>query len=403
MRKNIFIKSIGLFLLFLSQTIYNSYAGDSDKTGITFRSLTFEQARAASKSENKPIYIHGYADWCHYCKYMIDSVYTDKEVADFYNANFISIKINLEKEGKELNKTVKSHTFPSMLYYDVNGEIMHRAAGRKFKQPFLDLGHEALDPKRQMRTFKTNYENGTATPGEIQVYFRMQEIAGMSAQLDIDTYLMKQSDSDFTTPNNWRIMYDILKDPTLPVMKRVIDFKKVYESKYTADSINNKLINIHNSYLMQYVQQLDSVGYKRAKQKIKNNTKLDISEKICAWAELNKYKMKSEWETYRKEGRKFIEKYATDDFRRLTDVANVYYDRFPGDKELMALAEQWVLRSIKMADIYKGNNLLASISFVLGKKEQALNAANHAIELAKIEKKDYTQTTQLLEVIQKMK
>ena len=68
----------------------------------------------------------------------------------------------------------------------------------------------------------------------------------------------------------------------------------------------------------------------------------------------------------------------------------------------MALAEEWVQRSISIGDYYKGNNLLASISFVLGKKEQALNAANHAIELGKRYNNDYNQATQLLKVIEKM-
>ena len=279
---------------------------------------------------------------------------------------------------------------------------MHRAAGRKYKQPFLDLGKEALDPERQMRAFKNKYDAGTATPNEVQTYFRMQEIAGMSAQLMIDDYLRKQSDSDFTNANNWRIMYDIIKDPTLPVMKRIIDNKKLLETKYTKDSVDNKLVRLYNSYLMQYVQQLDSVGYETEKRKIKQNSKLDIADKICAFAELNKHKMKTEWDIYRVEGKKFIEKYAMNDFQRINDVVTIFYERFAGDKDLMMLSEQWIQHSISIADVYKSNNLLASISFVLGKKEQALNAANHAIELGIKNKIDYNQSTQLLNVIEKM-
>lgn len=391
---------IGVFLLNL--VVIHVNAEDSLKSGMNFRKISFKQGLEAAKAEKKPLYIHCYADWCHYCKYMVDSVYTDKEVGEFFNANFISIKVNMEKEGIDLAKSIKGHTWPTMLFYDTTGEMMHRAAGRRYKQPFLELGREALDPRRQMRYFKNKYNDSTATPNEVQLYFRMQEIAGMDAQLMIDDYLRKQSDSDFTNQNNWRIMYDIIKDPTLLVMKRIIDNKKILEAKYTTDSINNKLITLHNSYLMQYVQQLDSVGYERAKRKIRENKKLDISDKICAFADLNKYKMKSQWDIYRVEGRKFVEKYAMDDFKRLVDVASVYYEHFAGDKELMLLSEQWVKRSISIADLYKGNNLLASISFVLGKKEQALNAANHAIELAKQYKNDYSQTTQLLNVIQKM-
>jgi thiol-disulfide isomerase/thioredoxin len=397
------VKSLKIGFLIALMFQFLQYVAADENEGVNFRKITLEQALEAAKKENKPVYVHGYADWCHYCKYMVDSVYPDKEVADFMNSHFVSIKIDMEKEGKELNKTIKSHTFPTMLFYDVNGELMHRAAGRRYKLPFLELAKEALDPNRQMRTFKNKYENGTATPYEVQFYFRMQEIAGMDAQLMIDDYLRKQPDSAFTNQNNWRIMYDIIKDPTMPCVNRMLDFKKELEAKYTKDSVNNKLINLHNSYLMQYIQQLDSVGFEAAKKKIKNNPKLDISEKICAWADVNKYKMKSDWDSYRNKAVPFIEKYAMDDARRINDVSNNLYDHFAGDKELMTKAEQWVKKSISILDIYKGNYVLASISFVLGKKEQALAAANHAVELGIRDKVDYNQATMLIAAIDRMK
>ena len=69
----------------------------------------------------------------------------------------------------------------------------------------------------------------------------------------------------------------------------------------------------------------------------------------------------------------------------------------------MSKAEQWVKKSISILDIYKGNYVLASISFVLGKKDQALAAANHAVELGKRDKVDYNQATMLIAAIDRMK
>ena len=396
------LKIIFLSLLFFSQLPQITKGSEDNTPGVHFRPITLEEAIEAAKAENKKVFVHGFADWCHFCMYMKDSVYIDKEVGDFYNANFVCIKLDMEKEGKELNKTIRSHTFPTFLFYDTNGELMHRAAGRRYKQPFIELGKEALDPKRQMRTFRNKYDSGTATPYEVQFYFRMMEIAGMDAQLLIDDYLSKQPDSEFTNANNWRIMFDILKDPTLPVMKRILENKKEIEKKYTADSINNRLISMYNNYLTGYVQRVDSAGFESAKRQVLNTPNLDIAEKIVAWADLNKLKMKSEWETYKAEGKKFIDKYAMNDFKRLNDVSQNYYDRFYTDKEAMAQAEQWMLKSVTLADIYKANHLLASICFVLGKKEQALKYANHAIELAKATNTDSKQTAVLLEKIQEM-
>lgn len=397
-----YLKFVMISLLFITQSFTKVKAGNDNSPGIKFRSLTLEQAVEAAKAENKKVFVHGFADWCHYCMYMIDSVYPDKEVADFFNTNFVSIRIDYEKEGKEMNRTLKIHTFPTMLFYDSNGELLHRAAGRRYKQPFMELGREAMDPRRQMRTYKNKYDSLTATPAEVQFYFRMQEMAGMDAQLLIDDYLKKQPDAEFTNTNNWRIIYDIIKDPTLSVMQRILANKKEFEKKYTADSINNKLINLYNKYLMDYVQRLDSAGFEAAKKHVRNIQGLDIGEKICAYADLNKLKMKSDWVNYKTEGKKFVEKYAMDDFRRLIDVAQVYYDRFSSDKEALAQAEEWAARSVGMADLYKGNHLLASISVMLGKKEQALKYANRAVEVAKRDKNDYKQTNLLLDRIQTM-
>jgi thioredoxin-related protein len=385
------------FVIF--QTSLSLHAEGGNGKGINFRNLTLEQGLEAAKAEKKPLYVHGYTDWCHFCMYMRDSVYTDSEVGDFFNTNFICIKIDMEKEGKKLNDSLKIHTYPAMLFYDVNGEMMHRAAGRRYKQPFLELGREALDPRRQMRTFQKKFEAGTATPYEVQFYFRMQEIAGMDAQPMLNDYLMKQPADSFMNQNNWRIMYDIIKDPYLPIVQKIIDNKKALEAKYTADSVNNKLIGLYNSRLMQYTQLLDSNGYKSLKEEILANKKLDIREKIVAWAEINKAKMKSDWETYKLLAKPFADKYAMDDFRRLNDMADIFYQRFSSDKDLLEQARVWASRSVQLADLYKGNYILASITYLKGDKELAKKICEHAIELGKRDNVDYRPATQLLTVI----
>ena len=398
--KNVFsaARILGVVCIFCMTFVVKAWA-EGAGPGINFRQLTLQQALEVAKTEKKPVYVHGYTDWCHFCMYMKDSVYPDKEVGDFFNANFISIKVNMEKEGKKLNDSLKIHTYPAMLFYDSNGELMHRAAGRRYKQPFLELGRESLDPRRQLRTFKNKYDSGTATPYEVQFYFRMQEIAGMDAQPMLNEYLMKQPVDSFTAQNNWRIMYDIIKDPYLPVVQKFIENKKQLEKIYTVDSVNNKLITLYNSRLMQYVQQLDTNGYDKLIKSIKANEKLDIREKICAWADLNRAKMKSDWETYKKLSQPFVEKYAMDDFRRLNDISDIYYQRYNSDKELLAKASSWAKRSVEIADLYKGNHILASITYIQGNKEEAKKIAEHAIEVGKRDKNDVRQTEQLIKVI----
>ncbi len=398
---NPYFKAITLVvLLFIVQSATHVKASDA-KPRINFRAITFQQALAAAKAEHKMVFLHGFADWCHYCEFMKDSVYTDKEVAAFFNANFVNIKMDFEKEGKQIATEVKAHSFPVLLFYDASGELVHRGGGRKYKPAFMELGRDALDPNRQMRASKRKYDSGTATPAEVQLFFRFQEMNGMDAQPMINEYLMKQPDNTFTVQNNWRIINDILKDPSMPIMKRIIGNKKALEAIYTSDSVNTKFINVYNSYLMQYVQLLDSVGYENAKKSIMRTNGLDLAEKICAYADLNKLKMKSEWDAYLVESKKFIDKYAAQDSRRLCDIAWAIYERFNGEKDKMAIAEQWTERSVKLNDNYRNNYRLACIYYLLGKKDQGFQVANHSIEIAKRTNADYSQTTTLLNNMQK--
>ena len=396
------LKIISVVLLFAFRFVNPAWAGDGDQ-GIKFRQITLQQALEAAKVENKPVFVHGFADWCHYCMYMRDSVYTNKEVGDFFNANFICIKIDMEKEGKMIRDTLNAHTYPELFFFDTNGEMMHRGAGRRYKSTFMELGREALDPRRQMRTYKKDYESGKASPEQVQQYFRMQEMCGMNAQQMLNDYLMKQPDSSFVSSwNNWKILLEIWKDPSMPLMKRFLGNKKAFEAIHTADSVNNKLIGMFNTYLLQFVQQLDSNSYEISKKNILRMNGLEIGEKICAYADLNKMKMKSDWPKYKEESKIFIQKYAMDDPKRLYDISNVYYETFNSDKQLLKTAEPWVIRSISLSDRYKSNYLLACISYLLDEKDQALKAANHAIELGKKEGVDYSQATQILARIEKM-
>src|SRR6187551_2781450 len=94
-------------------------ATTADGQGITFRDLTFEQAIKTSAKENKPVFLHGFASWCHYCEYMKDSVYTIPAVGEFYNKNFINIRMDLEREGKTLNNNLlKVSSFPALVVFD---------------------------------------------------------------------------------------------------------------------------------------------------------------------------------------------------------------------------------------------------------------------------------------------
>ncbi|MBK9402102.1 MAG: hypothetical protein IPN36_15035 [Bacteroidetes bacterium] len=106
---------------------------------------------------------------------------------------------------------------------------------------------------------------------------------------------------------NWRIMYDLFKEVEMTSFQKVMYLREEYAKLYTADSIDNKIISLYNSALMNRVQKLDTSGYNTMVEKLRKSD-LDLSEKIIAYASLNRHKMRSDWKNYQLEAVPFIEK-----------------------------------------------------------------------------------------------
>ncbi|MDE6685622.1 MAG: thioredoxin family protein [Duncaniella sp.] len=84
---------------------------------------TLQDAIDKAAKENKMVFLDCYTSWCGPCKMMSESVFPTKEVGDYMNPKFVSIKIDMEKgEGPELAKRVEISAYPTFILFDKNGK-----------------------------------------------------------------------------------------------------------------------------------------------------------------------------------------------------------------------------------------------------------------------------------------
>jgi thiol:disulfide interchange protein len=87
----------------------------------------FDQGIARSKSENKKIYLHFYADWCGACRIMENKTFKDPAVIAYLNENFIPIKVNADRE-QEAAALFRVRALPDNWFITQDGNpIGHRA------------------------------------------------------------------------------------------------------------------------------------------------------------------------------------------------------------------------------------------------------------------------------------
>jgi thioredoxin-related protein len=136
------IISLSIFALFLQS--YNTTSETNEKNGIQFFEGSFQDALELAKKENKLIFFDAYASWCGPCNRMKSKVFTQEEVGSYFNSRFINIKIDMEKgEGPSLAKKYRVTAYPTLLFIDHTGKLIHGAVGYHNPSSLIDLAKTA--------------------------------------------------------------------------------------------------------------------------------------------------------------------------------------------------------------------------------------------------------------------
>lgn len=129
------MKKLGIFLGLMALMVSASVSYSE----VHFKDLAFKEALKEASKGHKVIMVDLYTDWCGWCKRLDRDTYSDDNVGQYADENFVSLKINAEKgEGIDLAKNYKVNGYPTILFFNEKGEEIHRLVGyqpaAKFKE-----------------------------------------------------------------------------------------------------------------------------------------------------------------------------------------------------------------------------------------------------------------------------
>lgn len=137
----------GMFLLTLVVILAaaRNTAPESDQ-GIQFFKGTWSEAVKKAKAENKPIFLDVYATWCGPCRQLKRNTFSDKEVGEYFNSNFINVSLDGEQtEGRALMEKYNLRAYPSLLIIDSNEAAQIIEPGFKSPNKLIDFGKQGLE------------------------------------------------------------------------------------------------------------------------------------------------------------------------------------------------------------------------------------------------------------------
>lgn len=179
-----------------------------EKEGITFQhGLTWAQIKEKAKKENKYIFMDGFTTWCGPCKRMTAEIFPQPAVADFFNANFINVAVQFDitkkdneevrswyKEASLLKKTYQIDSYPTYLFFNPEGQVVHRLDVAETAEEFIASAKKALDPGFQYFSLKRRYDAGEKEPAFLLSLIKAAQAAKERELLPgfINTYMATQ-------------------------------------------------------------------------------------------------------------------------------------------------------------------------------------------------------------------
>jgi thioredoxin-related protein len=364
--------------------------------GIIFEKGSWADVQKKAKEENKYIFVDAYAEWCGPCKWMAKNVFTDAKVAAHFNSNFVNYKFDMEKgEGPEFAKKFVVSAYPTLLFFNPAGELVHKVLGAQQVDQLIAQSEKAVNPEEQLFTMKRKYNDGERNPEFLLKYVKMLLDANEEVGDAVDNYLSSIKKEEWTSEENFNIIAMTTSDYKSEKFKYIVSNRAAFEKSIGAEIIDQYFQMVYSYAINEVSESHDANAYN----KLKADIEKDLGEKGPALIAYLNFSYNIGDKDEFKFAKIYFDKYC-DNANMLNQIAWQYFETETDKKKLKA-ALNWVNRSVSLNKNFYNLDTKANLLNKLGKKKEALAAAEEAVKLAKADGEDATETEALIRNLKK--
>lgn len=379
----------GFFFLFLTLLCFASHGQ------IRFEKPKWEKVLAKANKKDKMIFVDAYTSWCGPCKWMEREVFPNKKVGKFYNTHYVNVKIDMEEgDGIMLADLYNITSYPSLLFFSPEGELVHKVIGAHNIEEFLGLGELASSPDFQVFTLKKSFDQGELSVDSHIYLADALNDAGERAREVVDTYLEGLGNWDSSETAEF-IFRHTSGDSMDYLLEHIIDNLSFYDSVVGQSEVNQKVQGVIYDKLP---EEYDKGDLEKA---YRDLFKLNWEQRYLEGL-LQEYlntTLRTTQEEFINTGDLLVSKYNSKDWILLNNMAWAVYSTSSKPEELHS-ALSWILESINASSEYANHDTAAAIYLKLEMRDKAKKHAETAIQIADDQGLDYASTYKLLEKIE---
>ncbi len=377
-------KIIGLY--FICMFAQNIWAQDSI---IYYKS--WEKALKVAKKTNKIVFLDAYTTWCGPCKRMEATTFKNAAVIKFVNENFIPIKLNMERgEAIQLGKNYRIGGYPTFLYVDGDGKMLHSEAGFKDEKLFLAMSETALKPNERLAGLDEKFQKGEWDADFLQSYIDKRAILMNGSQnAAVDAYLKLLP--DWTQPAAMDFIMNYVQNPGSLGFLYLLENKNKFIEKYGANKVNAQIESL-------VYQELTRGRHRSGIEpmaKVINILYPDAAARYIAKYQTTFHQAVIDGDAYMVSTEAYVKQFPPEDPAEWADLA-VGIATISHDKKYLKTAMNWVENSLKQEETFECQLAKAYLFKAMGKKKKAKKAAEATIAWAKEKQENFAPATLFL-------
>lgn len=397
-----------------------------------FEKGSFADIKVKAKKENKLIFMDCYTSWCGPCKMMASETFANDTIANYFNEHYINCSFDMEKgEGLKLADNYKVGCYPTLLFLDGDGNVVHRGAGYKSVNDLMKFSNDAQSSQNSFSAIEKNYKKNEDDADITLVYINNLSSSCLPYDEILNKYLSKQKEEDLIHENNWKIVKQYSRIYNSKEIQYILKNIEIFRNKYHND-VENFLSGVFFSTALNYCQ--DSTKTKKDLEEIfltdKKYNINRLNDTLIFSIKLNFYNQKKDWKSYSElileDGDRFIVSENTNEIcwniylysndkkllekgidcmNKYMKINKKYFDwALNGDISITPdhQTNLEVINSYGFNVVYAPWDTYASLLYKLKKKNEAKLNAENAIKAGKRFGLDVSETEALLKKIEKL-
>lgn len=363
--------------------------------------------------QNKYIFVDAYTTWCGPCKYMSSKVFVQPGVGEFFNKNFINLKVQLDTtktdsedvknwyaEGHRIMQDYKVNVFPTYLVFNPEGKIVHRFVGSMEATDFVNKGKQSLSPESQFYPLLAQYQKGENSID----FLRNFSLAGKDAYEEeiafeaAAKYLRLQN--SLATKDDVEFINNFTKSSADTGFAIMIANEKKINSLKPDGSISEKIVNIlQQDFIFAPLYQPNAAQPDWSKISEKLSFKYPKYQKeVLAGGKVKYFLSKQDWINFPSAAISYMKEYGSK--VNATDLNSYAWTIFENckDAKVIKKALGWSKRSIELQNDPNFIDTYANLLYKDGQKSEAIAWEEKAMAMV-----DATEKESYLLNIAKMK